>query len=33
MFLDGSGKSDDPDSRFLTLAGVIAHDVVGHQKT
>ena len=28
VFLDGSGKSDDPESRFLTLAGCSAEDAV-----
>ena len=28
MFLDGSGKSDDPHCRFVTLAGVLAEEQV-----
>lgn len=28
MYLDGSGKSDDPKCGFLTLAGVIAEELV-----
>ena len=31
MFLDGSGKSDDPHCRFVTLAGVLAEEQVWNE--
>ena len=31
MYLDGSGKSDDPQCRFLTLAGVMAEETVWNE--
>jgi len=31
MFLDGSGKSDDPHCRFLTLAGILAEAPVWNE--
>ena len=31
MYLDSSGKSDDPQCRFLTLAGVLAEEPVWNE--